>query len=158
MGIETAVLVGTLASAAVGTGSALMQANQASNMADYQTKQSAADAQTAASQAQVQARQIRLATDRTRSQARAAQATSGVVSGVGTGEQIDQTIDSRGEQDALSAIYQGNTRATQIQTAGNLAAAQSNNAGTASLINGATTALSGFATAAKGWNLSKKAA
>lgn len=140
-------------SAVVGLGSALYQGSRQSKMADYQTGQAAADASTAQSQAQVQARQIRTQTARQQAVARATLADSGVTVGTGTAEQVDQTIGQRGEQDALTAIYQGDTRAKQIQTAGNLAAAQSENASTASVINGVSTALSGFATVAKGWNV-----
>lgn len=151
------LVAATLASTAVGIGSALYQANQQSKMGDYQAAQAQADADTAASEAQVQARQIRTAADRQRSAARASLASSGVTVGTGTAEQIDQTINSRGEQDALAAIYQGTTRATQITTAGNLQAAQSKNAATASVINAGTTALNGFATVSKGWNIKSKA-
>lgn len=155
MGIETAVLIAAAASATVGTVSALSQASQADKMADYQAAQSQADAQTAASAANLQARQIRTATERQRAEARASLASSGVSVGVGTAEQIDQTVNSRGEQDALSAIYGGTVKAQQITTAGTLAANESRNAATASRIGAATTALNGFATVGKGWNVKK---
>lgn len=146
-GLEIALVAGTALSA----GSMVLQAGQQSDMADYQRQQAAADAQTAASQAQVEARRIRAAGERQRAEARASLAASGVTVGVGTAEQIDQTVNARAEEDALLAIYGGNERGRQIQTAGNLNAAQSENAATATLINAGSTVLSGAGALARGW-------
>ncbi len=146
-GLEIALVAGTALSA----GGALMQASAQSDMANYQREQAAADAQTAASQAQVEARRIRAAGDRQRAEARASLAASGVTVGVGTAEQIDQTVNARAEEDALLAIYGGKVKGQQIQTAGNLAGAQSDNAATASIINAGTSVLSGYGAMARGW-------
>jgi len=150
------LIAGSIASAGVSTVSALSQASQQEATAQYQRDQATADAQTAAISANLQARQIRTATDRQRADARAALASSGVTVGAGTAEQIDQTVNARGEQDALSAIYGGTVKSQQITTAGNLNALQSENAATASRINATTSALNGFAAVGKGWNLKSK--
>lgn len=156
MGIETAAL----ALAAVGTAttvySGMQQAEQADNMAAQQSAQAADDAAYAASEAQVQARQIRKAGEKQRAEARAALAGSGVVVGEGTAELIDTQIQRDSEQDALFAIYDGESRARSIGISGNLAASRSRNAATASRTGAFTSALQGGSTLARGWNTSAK--
>lgn len=155
MGIETAALAAyaAIGAAGVGTFTALSSARQQSKMADYQTAQAQADAATAASEAQLQARQIRRATDRQRAEARAALSGAGVNVGVGTAELIDSDINYRGEQDALMAIYGGTTRGNAIRQQGAIQAANSRNAASASLMQAGATALGGFSTVARGWNV-----
>lgn len=157
MGIVEGAL---LALAAAGTATSVyaqqQQAKQANQMADQQDLIAKQDAQFAASEAQVQAKMIRKATDRQRAEARAALAGSGVTVGVGTAEQIDQEIAADGEQDALMAIYDGGNRARQIQVQGNLESTRSRNAASAARINSVGTALQGGATIARGWNTSGK--
>lgn len=160
MGIETAALVGYAAAAAsvVGTAvsvySQMEQADQADKIANQQANQAREDAQFAASEAQVQARQIRKAADKQRSEARGALAASGVVVGVGTAEQIDEEIQAGGEEDALMAIYDGTNRARAINQGGEITASRSRNAATASRYGAATSALQGGSTLARGWNTS----
>jgi hypothetical protein len=160
MGIETAALVGYAAAAAsvVGTAvsvySQMEQADQADKIANQQANQAREDAQFAASEAQVQARQIRKAADKQRSEARGALAASGVVVGVGTAEQIDEEIQAGGEEDALMAIYDGTNRARAINQGGQISASRSRNAATASRYGAATSALQGGSTLARGWNTS----
>ncbi len=160
MGIETAALVGYAAAAAsvVGTAvsvySQMEQADQADKIANQQANQAREDAQFAASEAQLQARQIRKAADKQRSEARGALAASGVVVGVGTAEQIDEEIQAGGEEDALMAIYDGTNRARAINQGGQISASRSRNAATASRYGAATSALQGGATVARGWNTS----
>jgi len=160
MGIETAALVGYAAAAAsvVGTAvsvySQMEQADQADKIANQQANQAREDAQFAASEAQVQARAIRKAADKQRSEARGALAASGVVVGVGTAEQIDQEIQAGGEEDALMAIYDGSNRARAIGQQGEIASSRSRNAASASRYGAATSAIQGGATVARGWNTS----
>jgi len=160
MGIETAALVGYAAAAAsvVGTAvsvySQMEQADQADKIANQQANQAREDAQFAASEAQVQARQIRKAADKQRSEARGALAASGVVVGVGTAEQIDQEIQAGGEEDALMAIYDGTNRARAITQGGEISASRSRNSANAARYGAASSALQGGATVARGWNTS----
>lgn len=157
MGIETALIIGL---AAAGTATSVyaqqQQAKQANQMADQQDLIAKQDAQFAASEAQVQAKMIRKASDRQRAEARAALAGSGVTVGVGTAEQIDKEIAADGEQDALMAIYDGGNRARQITVNGNLESTRSRNAASAANLNSISTALQGGATIARGWNTSGK--
>lgn len=152
MGIEVAAL----ALAAVGTAttvySQIDQKKSADDMADYQAQQAADDAAYAASEAQVQARQIRKATDRQRAEARSALASSGVTVGVGTSEQIDQDIQRSGEEDALMSIYDGKNNARGIYQQGMLNSTRSRNAATAAGTNAWTSALQGGSTLARGWS------
>lgn len=160
MGIETAALVGYAAAAAsvVGTAvsvySQMEQADQADKIANQQANQAREDAQFAASEAQVQARAIRKAADKQRSEARGALAASGVVVGVGTAEQIDEEIQAGGEEDALMAIYDGTNRARAITQGGEINASRSRNSANAARYGAATSALQGGATLARGWNTS----
>lgn len=160
MGIETAALVGYAAAAAsvVGTAvsvySQMEQADQADKIANQQANQAREDAQFAASEAQVQARAIRKAADKQRSEARGALAASGVVVGVGTAEQIDEEIQAGGEEDALMAIYDGTNRARAIGISGENNASRSRNSANAARYGAATSALQGGASVARGWNTS----
>ena len=153
MGIVEGTLI---ALAAAGTAVSVygqqQQAKQADRIAGMQEQQAKEDAAYAASEAQVQAKMIRKATDRQRSEARAALAGSGVTVGVGTAEQIDSEIAADGEQDALMAIYDGGNRARAIQQGGTMEAMRSRNAASAARIGSYATALQGGATIAKGWN------
>lgn len=160
MGIETAALVGYAAAAAsvVGTAvsvySQMEQGKEADALANRQQQQATQDAQFAASEAQVQARQIRKATDKQRAEARGALAASGVTVGVGTAEQIDQEIATSGEEDALMAIYDGTNRARAIGISGENTASRTRNAADASRTGAWTSALQGGASVARGWNTS----
>lgn len=158
MGIETAIAIGL---AAVGTGvsvySQQKQAKQADAIAGQQEEIARQDAQYAASEAQLQAKAIRKASDKQRAEARAALSGSGVVVGQGTAEQIDTEIQANSEQDALMAIYDGTNRARGINQSGALAAQRSRNSASASRTGALTSALQGGATIARGWNTSGKA-
>jgi len=132
------------------------QQAQAEDMARQQSAQAQDDANFAASAAEVEARKIRKATQKQQAEARAALASSGVVVGEGTAEQIDTEIAAEGEQDALMALYDGSNRARQIRVGGEMAAQRSRNAATAAGY-GATSALvSGAYNIASGWNTSSR--
>lgn len=162
MGIETAALAGyaALASAAVGTAvtvyGQMEQADQAKAAAKQQEQQGIEDAAYAASEAQLQARAIRKAGDKQRAEARAALAGSGVVVGQGTAEQIDASIQTSSEEDALMAIYDGSNQARSIRQGSALAANRSRNAANAATIGAYGSALQGGSTLARGWNTSAK--
>jgi hypothetical protein len=134
-------------------------------MGDYQRRQADADASVAASEAQLQARQIRKAGDRQRAEARASLAASGVTLGAGSAEVIDKEIGANAEEDALMSIYQGDVRAGQIRQGGKLAdfqgqsslaasATKSANVKSASYINAGASALSGVGAASRAWGSS----
>ena len=161
MGIETVIAVGLAAAGtAVSVYGQQQQAKQADRIAGMQEQQAKDDAAYAASEAQVQARMIRKAGERQRSDARASLAASGVTVGVGTAEQIDKEIQADSEQDALMAIYDGSNRSRAITQAGNMEAYRSRNAAQAARIGSYASALQGGATIARGWNTtsSKKVA
>jgi hypothetical protein len=159
--VEGGVLAyAALASAAVGTAVSVYgqmeQADAAKEAASQQQQTANEDAAYAASEVQLQARAIRKAADKQRAEARASLASSGVVVGEGTAEQIDVGIGRDAEQDALMAIYDGSNRARSIRQGGALASSRSRGAASAANIGAVGSALQGGAALAKGWNMSAK--
>lgn len=152
------IIAGTAAAAgtAISYSAAQDQKEQARDLAKQQEAQAQADANFAASEAEVNARSIRKAVEKQRSEARAAIAASGVTVGVGTAEQIDSGIAAEGEQDALMALYDGSNRARQITIAGSQAAQRSRNAASAAQYQAASALASGASTLASGWKTSGK--
>lgn len=156
-GVEPGLIYGLLAAGtAVSVYGQVEAADQAKETANLQQTQANADADYAASEAQLQARAIRKAAAKQRAEARASLAGSGVTVGTGTAEQIDQSIERGGEEDALMTIYDGNNQAQSIRQGGALAARSSRNAANASTIGAFSSALQGGATVARGWNTSAK--
>jgi len=151
-GLEFLAYAAAAAGTAVSVYGQMEQSKQADRLAGQQEQQAADDAKFAASEAQVQARAIRKATERQRAEARASLAGSGVVVGEGTAEQIDTQIAAEGEQDALMAIYDGSNRARGINQEGAINAQRSRNSATASRYGALTSALQGGSTIARGWN------
>ena len=152
-----ALAYAALAASAIGTAvsvhSQIEQGKDADKIADQQQQQSREDAAYTASEAELQAKAIRKAADKQRSEARAALAGSGVVVGEGTAEQIEQEIQAGGEEDALMAIYDGTNRARSIARGGDLAASRSRNSASASRTGALTSALQGGASIARGWTI-----
>lgn len=148
MGIETAILI---AGAAVSAGSAISQGQQAKATGQYQAAQAAADANATRASAQLEAEQIRKAGQRQRSAAVASQAAAGVKVDTGTAELINTEITQNAEQDALTTIQSGSSRARQINAGGEAALISGKNASRAGVLNATSTALSAGATIAKGW-------
>ncbi|OWY35300.1 hypothetical protein [Herbaspirillum aquaticum] len=148
-GVEL-VAYAALASAAVGTYSAIQQGKQAKDQADYQAAQAQADANAAAGQAEVEAAQIRKATLKQRAAARAALADSGVNVDVGSAELVQSDIQQQGEQDALTTILNGRNSAAKLNSQADAFTIAGNNAQTAGYLRGASTALSAFGRAS-GW-------
>jgi hypothetical protein len=145
-----ASVVGT----AVSVYSQMEQADQADKIANQQANQAREDAQFALSEAQLQAKAIRKAAEKQRSEARGALASSGVVVGVGTAEQIDEEIQAGGEEDALMAIYDGTNRARAITQGGEINTSRSRNSASAARYGAASSALQGGSTLARGWTVS----
>lgn len=150
-GVEL-VAYAALASAAVGTYSAIQQGNQAKSQADYQAAQAQADANAAAGQAEVEAAQIRKATLKQQASARAALADSGVNVDVGSAELIQSDIQQQGEQDALTTILNGNNARAKLNSQADAFQIAGSNAQTAGYLRGASTALSAFSRT-NGWKM-----
>lgn len=148
-GVEIAAYA-AVASAAVGTYSAIQQGNQQKAQADYQAAQAQADADAAASQAQVEAEQIRKAAVKQRAAARAALADSGVNVDVGTAELIQSDVQQQGEQDALTTILNGNNARAKLNSQADAFQLAGSNAQTAGYLRGASSALSAFSRTS-GW-------
>lgn len=155
-GAEIALVALAAGGTAVSVYGQMEAADQAKETANLQQQQANADADYAASEAELQARAIRKAADKQRAEARAALAGSGVVVGEGTAELIDQNIQRNSEEDALMAIYDGKNQAASIRQGGALAARSSRNAANAAHIGAFSSALQGGATVARGWNTSAK--
>ncbi|MEN2673379.1 hypothetical protein [Herbaspirillum huttiense] len=142
-GVEL-VAYAALASAAVGTYSAIQQGNQAKDQANYQAAQAQADADAAAGQAEVEAAQIRKATLKQRAAARSALADSGVNVDVGSAELVQSDIQQQGEQDALTTILNGNNARAKLNSQADAFQIAGSNAQTAGYLRGASSALSAF--------------
>lgn len=145
------------------------QAAQAQAIGNYQAAQAQADADTARGEAAIQAGKIREAGRRQRSAAVAASAASGVSVSDGTAELINYEIIKGAEDDALTTILSGNTRARQLiaqgqgaTISGDVAAwnarsyganakAAGDNAESAGYMNAATSALKFGSGAYDGW-------
>lgn len=152
-GLEPALIAAVAGGVGAGVSalSAIQQGNQAEAMGDYQRRQAEADASVQASEAQLQARQIRKAGDKQRASARASLAGAGVALGTGTAELIDKDINANSETDALLSIYQGETRADQIRAGGNVAALRGQNAKTAGYLNAGASVLNGVGSVSRAW-------
>ena len=138
----TGLEIAAIAGAAVSAGGAIYAGQKQDDMMQANAAQSQADADTAAGQAQVEARKIREAAKRQRASAAAALASSGVEVGAGTAEMIQQDIGRRGEEDALTTILTGGNRARMLNRQGDLDRIGGSNAATAGYIGGASSALS----------------
>lgn len=146
--LTTALLAAGTAVSAIG---AIQQGQQAKAMGNYQAEQAAADAEAAKGQAMVEAGKIRKAGERQRSAAIASMAAAGVDSNVGTAELINKEITSNAEEDALTAVFGGNTSARRLNAQGQAAKIQGDNAATAGFLNAAGSALKAGSTFGKGW-------
>jgi hypothetical protein len=146
----TVAAYAALAAAAVGTYTAIEQGKQAKEQKDYQAAQAQADADGAASQAELEAGQIRKAAAKQRSTARAALADSGVSVDEGSAELIQSDIEQKGEEDALTTIYSGTTKARQLRAQAQGLTIAGDNAQSGSYFKAGASALSGFSSAA-GW-------
>ncbi|MCB2001689.1 MAG: hypothetical protein KDH93_19140 [Rhodoferax sp.] len=134
----------SMAGSAISALGALSQGRQAAATGKYQQEQAAADADAERAYAQIEAGKIREARSRTQSAARASVAASGVEVDVGTAELINQDIFASGEEDALTTVMNGATRARKLNAQGEGYAISGRNARTAS-------ALSAGSAFAKGW-------
>jgi hypothetical protein len=129
-------------------------ANGESSALKYQADQATADADAERGAAQVQAIKIRKAGRAQQSQARAALAASGVDVGVGTANTINEQIMKNTEEDALTAILNGNYGAQRKLAQAQGYRTEAENVKNTSKINTLTSALAGGAMVASGWKTS----
>ena len=152
----TVVAVGSTLLGAYGQ---IQAGKQEQAWANYQAKQSEADANAERGAARVEAERIRKAGKRAQAEADAALAASGVdVSGEGTPVKINQEIKKNAEQDALLTIVGGNDRAKRLEADATASRIRGSQAASASRINAAGTLLGGAYDAASGWKKMKKVA
>lgn len=140
-----------VAGAALSGMSAISQGQQAKATANYQAAQAEADADAAKGEARLQADAIRKAGQRQRSAANASLAASGVTTSEGTADLINREIDRGAEQDALTAIFSGNTRSRQLTSQAQGMRIAGSNAAKAGFMSAASTALRAGSTVASGW-------
>lgn len=111
-GVEIALIAGTALSA----GATIMNGQQQKKMADYNAQVAEEEGNQAKADSLIQAEKVRRAARAQQGEARSALAASGVDVGVGTAEQIQADIGTRGEEDALSLILSGGRKARTLDS------------------------------------------
>lgn len=114
MGVETALIVATVAAGAMSAYSTIQQGKQANLNAEAQAEQAAADANTERSAAVVQAERIRKLARIQQGEATASLAASGVEVGEGTALNINREIYENAEEDAILTVMGGQNRANRL--------------------------------------------
>jgi len=145
------------AGTAVSVLGSIQQGRQESAYAEYQAKQTEADAVAERSAAQIHAEKIRKAARLTQGEANASLAASGVDVGSGSAALINKSIGQNAEEDALTAILEGNRKADRMDAQGEGYKITGQNAKTASYYNAGGSLLAGGYQIAKGWKTTKKA-
>lgn len=157
----TMIAVAGLALSAAGTGVAMYSADTASKQAEsnlkFQAAQTAADANAAAGEAQVEAMRIRKAGKAQRAQATAAAAASGIDVNSPTALKIDEEIGKNSEEDATLTILNGGDRAARMRQQATFDSQGAKLARSEGRQQQAATLLSGAATAAGQYSNWKKA-
>ncbi len=120
----TVLLIASLAATAAATGASMYATDTAAKQHEsdlkFQADQAAADARTAAGEAEVEAMRIRKAAKAQRSQATAAAAASGVDVNSPTAVRLDQEIVKNSEEDARLTILNGGDRSARLNQQGYL--------------------------------------
>lgn len=114
---------------------------------EYQARQAEADAQAEREYGITQAQKIRKAGARQLAETRASYAASGVDVNVGTPQDVNRAITQDIEEDALSAILDGDYRSQRLKAQAQAYRSGASTASTASTINAGSTLLSGGAKA-----------
>ncbi|MCW5643087.1 MAG: hypothetical protein KIT63_13395 [Rhodoferax sp.] len=140
-----------LAGSAISAIGAISQGQQAKAMGNYQAEQAAADAEAARGQAQVEAAKIRKAGERQRSSAIASMAAAGVDSNVGTADIINKEITAGYEEDAVLAVFGGDTSSRRLIAQGRASKIRGDNAGIAGFLDAGSSALKAGSAFGKGW-------
>lgn len=144
MGIETALIVGALASA----GGALYSGYSQKQAYDAQKKQANADAFAEQANGRLEAERIRKQAKQAKSSAVAAMAANGLNVEDGVSEVINDQISQDSEYDAFTAILSGKARSDKLRTDGYNYKIAGRNAMTTGVLN-ATAALAGSEGGAK---------
>lgn len=134
-----------LAAAAVSTYASYQQAEQQEDWHDYQAKQASADAAAEKSAAMIQAERIRKIARRQAGEANAALAASGVKVGEGSALNINEEIYAGAEEDAVTTLFGGKTRAQQLQAQASADRIRGSQAMQAGYLNATSSALQGAA-------------
>lgn len=149
--VPAAMAIASAAAAATSAYSSVQQGRNQQKWSNYQAAQAQADADAEAGYAQVEAKKIREAGKKQRSQARASMAASGIDVDEGTAVNINEEITKGAEEDALNAIFGGidrQRRGYAQASADRTRGAQANRAGT---LNAAGTLLNSGYQTYKGW-------
>ncbi len=147
MGVETALIVGTVVSAA----SAISSGQQQKKIANYQAKQAEADANTEQQAAEIRAEKVRERARRIAASARAATAASGLSLDSETANQINQDIIKRGELDALVGVDDAGDAASRLREQATALRIKGKSEQTAGYAQAAGTALSNYTAYKSGW-------
>jgi hypothetical protein len=147
MGVETALIVATVASA----GASVMSGVQQHKMSNYQAKQSEADAEAIKGEAIVRAENIRKLTQEKAASARAAIAASGASLNSETASLINKDIIKRGESDAIVGVDDSLDAASRLRASATSLRSQGNQAMIAGVTNAASSTLSTYAGYKSGW-------
>lgn len=153
----TVAAVAAVASAGVGTYSAIRQGEQQKEWNNYQAKQAEADAKAEKSAAEVQADKIRKMARIQASEANASLASSGVDVGEGTAVNINKDIYGNAEEDAVQTIFGGADRAARGNAQAQGYRIKGSQAQQAGYLNAASTILATGAVMARGWKTSMSA-
>lgn len=142
----------TIGAGALGAADKITQGGQAKDFADYQAAQLNADAQAEREMGIVRAGQVRKTAARTRSEARAAYAGSGVDVSVGSALRTDQQIGQDAEMDALNEILYGSRKGERLDQEAALKRIAGSNAKAEGFMGAAGSILSAGASLTKpGW-------
>lgn len=142
----TAIVTAVIAAAASAT-TAVMSAQAQQDSAKYNAAVARNQAETANQQAQFDAQQIRDKNRRLLGAQRAAYAASGVDTSSGSAQDVQSDSATRGELEALSAIYTGKTGATSAMARAKLDEYQGQSAMTLGYFSAGSSLLSGAAAA-----------
>lgn len=126
----------------ISAGSSIMQGQQAKQMADKQAEQATLEGMYRMDAAKSQAEKIRKAGKFQQGEAKASLAASGVKLGDGTPLEIQRTITQNVEQDALTAILNGQRAQSSANTEAELLHQSGRNAQMNGVLNAGSTVLS----------------
>lgn len=147
MGVETALIIATVASASA----SVMSGVQQRKMSNYQANQSEADAEAAKGEAINRAESIRKLTQQKAASARASIAASGASLDSQSASLINKDIIKRGESDAIVGIDDSLDAASRLRASASSLRSQGNQALVAGFTNAATSTLGTYAGVKAGW-------
>ena len=151
MGVETALLIASVAGAAVSAVGQIQAGAAQQDAANAQAQQALNEGAYRQDAAKAQAEKIRKAGRAQVGEANASLAASGVKLGEGTPLEVQKTITQNYEQDAMSSILTGKRAVSSAQQEAQLLGKAGDNAVTNSYFGAASTVLGSAGTIAKGW-------